>query len=58
MLNNPLNMEVILASKLNGYFLPHFSCFGTRSTAGNCQTGLVDESEMIRNQMGRTIDQK
>jgi hypothetical protein len=41
-----------LLSKIHDHFSPSVSCFATRCSASYCDTALVDESGMIRTQMG------
>jgi hypothetical protein len=58
MLKNPTGMKRILRGQNSLPFLAKFSFFVIRCLCCNFQTALLDESGMIRTQMGSTIDQK
>jgi hypothetical protein len=56
MLKNPISMkEILRRAKLNGHFFAKVLLLLLDVSAGYCQRALVDESGMIRKQMGMHI---
>jgi hypothetical protein len=45
-------MKEIRGGKIHGHFSPNFPASLLGASTGHCQTGLEDESEMMRNQLG------